>query len=127
MLKKVSISDLEKNCEKLFKKLEGNEDSGYVVMENNRPLAVIISWKRYRGFRETLALAQPYFDARIKKVVKDHKRGRWMTGEEVMKKLGVPLTKEEREKLRKFRKSDAYREREKLKRQHLKSDFKREF
>ena len=65
MIKKVSISVL-KDFYKLLKELE--------IMrirlncnKNNLPIAVVMSWKRYRALRETLALGTPDLDAVVKK------------------------------------------------------------
>ncbi len=104
MLKQVSISDLKKNCEKLFKKLENGEESCLVVMENGRPLAVIMSWKHYRGLREALALAEPDLATRVKKALEERKQGQLMTSEGVKKKIGLPLTKKEKEMLKRSKK-----------------------
>lgn len=114
-MKRVSISDLKRNFHKLLMDLQNNENLELVVTINNRPMAVIISWKRYRALRETLALAESDEESRIQKVIEDSKHGHWMTSEELKKNLGLPLTAKEEENLKKFQKSGKYRRREKLK------------
>ena len=116
MIKKVSISVLKKDFYKLLKELENNEGLDLIVTKNNLPIAVVMSWKRYRALRETLALGTPDLDASSKKAKEDIKQGQWLTHEEMKKKFSLPLTEKEKETLNEFSKSAKYRLRQRLQR-----------
>ena len=121
MIKKVSASDLKADLNKFLKNLNSDENLDLAVTQDTNlpPVAVIMSLKRYRAFRETLELLTPQLDARVKKVEEDHRNGKWMTREEVLEKLGIPLNEKDKEILKKFKDSSRYRRRERQRRKML--------
>lgn len=103
MMKKVSLSVFRRDLSKLCRELKDSEDSGLVITKNNLPVAVVISWKRYRALLETImVLNDPSVMAKADKTAKEFAKGkRGMSTMELKKKLGLPLTEKEERMLKK--------------------------
>lgn len=91
MLKKVSISELRRRLNQLCNKLRDNEDTDLVATKRNLPLVVVMSWKKYRGMRETISYLSALSGNELEKQAQRARdpKTKTYTSKELKRKLGL--------------------------------------